>query len=235
MPRPPRIELVDVPQHIVQRGNNRQATFFADSDFRFYKECLRDAANKHGCEVHAYVLMRNHVHLLITPRQANATAKFMQSLGRRYVRYVNDRHGRTGTLWEGRYRASVVESERYLLACCRYIELNPVRAEMVKDPADYPWSSYRRQVLGEPDDEVVDHPLYLALGNTAAARRQAYGAVFRQAIDAALLKDIRQSVNRCGVLGSEPFKDHLEAVLSRPVRPGRRGRPVKQSRPETGN
>jgi putative transposase len=233
MPRPPRYNLSGVPQHVVQRGNNRQATFFDDEGYRFYKDCLRQAADKHGCAVHAYVLMRNHVHLLITPSHGNGLAKLMQSIGRRYVRYVNDRHGRSGTLWEPRYRAALVEAEPYLLTCTRYIELNPVRAGMVADPADHPWSSYRRHALGEPDRVVTDHPLYRALGRTKAERQAAYRAQFRHGIDAGRLRDIRESVQRCGVLGTERFKDQLEAALSRRVRPGKPGRPRKRRAAET--
>jgi putative transposase len=173
MPRPPRYNVAGVPQHVVQRGNNRQATFLDEADYRVYKDCLRAATDKHGCDVHAYVLMSNHVHLLLTPRQDGGPAKAMQSIGRRYVRHVNDRRGRTGTLWEARYRAALIESEPHLLSCTRYIELNPVRAGMVRDPADYPWSSYRHHALGEPDDVVTDHPPFSGAG--ADRRRAADG------------------------------------------------------------
>jgi putative transposase len=173
------------------------------------------------------------VYLLISPRRGNGPAKAMQSIGRRYVRYVNDRHDRTGTLWEARYRAALIEPAPYLLACYRYVELNPVRAAMVDSPADYPWSSYRCHALGEPDHVVTDHPLYLALGRTSAERQAAYRDLFRQAIDPAHLAEIRETVQRSGVLGTERFKDELEAALSRPVRPGKPGRPRKRPEVET--
>ena len=137
MPRQPRYALAGFPQHVIQRGNNRSATFYAEQDYRVYLECLAEACHVHETALHAYVLMTNHVHLLMTPGKTNGLAKVMQSLGRRYVRYVNDTYRRTGTLWEGRYKASVIDTEHYLLACYRYIEMNPVRAGLVAHPADY--------------------------------------------------------------------------------------------------
>jgi putative transposase len=155
MARLSRFVLPGQPQHIIQRGNNRQNVFFAEDDYRFYLEKLADACRKYDCRLHSYVLMTNHVHLLITPMTETGIGKVMQSLGRSYVQYVNFRHRRTGTLWEGRYRATLLDSERYLLTCHRYIELNPVRAGMVADPAAYPWSSYRHNALGEPTLEEI--------------------------------------------------------------------------------
>ena len=228
MPRQPRFNLPDIPQHVIQRGNNRQATFFGEDDYHCYLECLRGAADKSQCEVHAYVLMTNHVHLLVTPRTPNAVSTLMQALGRSYVWHVNSTHQRTGTLWEGRYNASLVDSERYLLACYRYIELNPVRANMVEDAADYPWSSYRHHALGERSDVIVDHPLYEALGTSQDQRRTAYREFFRSQMDDGLLHAIRVAVNRGGVLGSERFTDHIDATLGRRVRPAKPGRPRKR-------
>jgi len=178
MPRPPRYPLGGVPQHVIQRGNNRQPAFFHQDDFRFYLDCLGEAAAKHSCEIHAYVLMTNHVHLLMTPCQVNGVAKVMQSLGRRYVRHINSTYQRSGTLWEGRYKASLVESEIYLLTCSRYIELNPVRANLVTDPAEYSWSSYQWYALGKSDPLITDHAVYLELGRTDEERRKAYRELF---------------------------------------------------------
>lgn len=225
MPRPPRYPLIGVPQHVIQRGNNRQPTFFAEDDFRFYLEALKAATTTHDCAVHAYVLMTNHVHLLMTPRRTDAIAKVIQSLGRRYVQYMNSTYQRSGTLWEGRYKACVVESEAYLLACSRYIELNPVRSKLVADPANYPWSSYHWHALGKSDPLITDHAVYLALGSTNEERRQAYCRLLRDHLDPARLQEIRESLNQCRVLGSERFKDQIEAILSRRVRPGKAGRP----------
>jgi putative transposase len=216
----------------MQRGNNRQPTFFIEDDFRFYRDCLKEAATDHHCEIHAYVLMTNHVHLLMTPHRANAIAKVIQSLGRRYVQYINSTYQRSGTLWEGRYKASVVESETYVLLCSRYIELNPVRSNLVTDPAEYPWSSYQWHALGKSDPLITDHPAYLALGHTDEERHEAYRGLFRDQVDPARLQEIRESLNQCRVLGSERFKDEIEAVLSRRVRPGKAGRPKTKVEPK---
>jgi len=161
MARKPRFNLVGQPQHVIQRGNNREACFYAAQDYRFYLCCVGEAARKFACDVHAYVLMTNHVHLLVTPRAEQAIGNLMQSVGRRYVRYINHVYRRTGTLWEGRYKASLIDSERYLLACYRYIELNPVRAAMVASPAQYRWSSYRCNAVGKTDTLITPHVQYL--------------------------------------------------------------------------
>jgi putative transposase len=223
---------VDVPQHVIQRGHNRQTVFLYQDDYSLYLQCLHDAAAAYHSVIHAYVLMTNHVHLLMTPHRTDSLAKVMQSLGRRYVPYINTTYQRTGTLWEGRYRASVVEAEGYLLACYRYIEFNPVRAGMVPEPAAYPWSSYRWHALGAPDPVVTDHALYLALGNTPQERQQAYQALCQGQISADLFQEIRATLQQGRVLGSERFKDSIEAALARRVRPGKAGRPRKGQRPQ---
>lgn len=229
MPRLPRFNLLDVPQHIIQRGNNRQACFFSEEDYRYYLECLREAAAQHGCDIHAYVLMTNHVHLLATPTKDQAVTKMMQSLGRRYVQYVNHQYRRTGTLWEGRYRASLVQSERYVLTCYRYIELNPVRAQgMVDHPGDYPWSSYQANAYGRGDEWLIPHAEYRQLGVTVPERQFAYRGLFDMALDPSQLHEISQSANQGVVLGSERFRDEIEAALSVRARPGKRGRPIKK-------
>jgi putative transposase len=227
MPRPPRYPLAGVPQHVIQRGNNRQPVFFHEEDYRMYLACLQDAAATYNSAVHAYVLMTNHAHLLMTPRQSDSLAKVMQSIGRRYVQYINTTYQRTGTLWEGRYRASLVEAGEYLLACYRYIELNPVRAGMVQDPVEYSWSSYRRHALGQSDSVITDHALYLALGSTARERCMAYRVLAQDHLHASLLQEIRATLHQGRVLGTERFKDAIETVVARRVRPGRAGRPRK--------
>ena len=232
MPRLPRFNLVGVPQHIIQRGNNRQACFFDEDDYLFYLECLRDAAARAGCDIHAYVLMTNHVHLLATPQQADAASRMMQSVGRRYVQHVNRRHQRTGTLWEGRYRASLVEAERYLLTCYRYIELNPVRArDMADRPDDYRWSSYKANAHGTGDAWLTPHPLYQRLGQTGAERRAAYRELVTAGLDTDELQEIRNSTRQGVVLGSETFREQIETALKQRTRPGSRGRPRKRSQP----
>ena len=218
IPRQPRYPLAGIPQHVIQRGNNRQATFYANGDNRFYLNCLKQAADRYGC----------YVHLLMTPQQPGAIAKVMQSVGRRYVQYVNYLYQRSGTLWEGRYKASLVDSERYLLTCYRYIELNPVRANMVAEPADYRWSSYRAHALGRVDNLIIDHAGYTALGESAAARCAVYRSHFEHVLDKDILSAIRSTLNECRVLGDERFKDQIEAALNRSVRAGQRGRPRKR-------
>jgi putative transposase len=228
MPRKPRFRLPGVPQHVIQRGNNRQTCFFGSKDYRLYLDWLGQACDKYGCVVHAYVLMSNHVHLLVTPERPGAVGLVMQSLGRRYVRYVNNSYRRTGTLWEGRYKASLVEDETYLLTCYRYIELNPVRARMVERPGDYRWSSYAYNALGRFDPYLTPHPVYLRLGNHPEERRHAYSGLFPPGLDEDLLKTIREALDQELVLGSERFKDVIEATQKRRARPGKSGRPRRE-------
>ena len=195
MARPPRLELPDVPLHVVQRGNNRAACFFNDVDRRFYLKCLREAAASRGCAVHAYVLMTNHVHLLVTPPEEGAVGAMMQDIGRRYVRVINTLHGRTGSLWEGRFKSSLIDSERYLLTCHRYIEANPVRAGMVAHAAHYAWSSYGHFAGTRADASITEHPLYLALGRSESDRRAAFAALSNQPLAERELEQIRAAIN----------------------------------------
>jgi len=227
MARPPRLELPGVPLHVVQRGNNRAACFFNDTDRRFYLKCLRNAAASRECAVHAYVLMSNHVHLLVTPSEKGAVGTMMQDIGRRYVRIINAIHGRTGSLWEGRFKSSLIDSERYLLICHRYIEANPLRAGMVAHAGEYPWSSHSHFAGARVDPLITEHPLYLALGSTDSARRTAFGALSNQPLAPHVLDEIRAAINTDSALGSDDFMDQAEATLGRSVRPPRRGRPAK--------
>jgi putative transposase len=229
MARRARFCLPDVPLHIVQRGNNRQPTFFSDDDRVLYLECLRQAAERNNCDVHAYVLMKNHVHLLVTPYTSNGASRLMQALGSRYVWFVNQLHGRTGTLWEGRFRASLIESEAYLLTCYRYIELNPVRAHLVNAPDEYRWSSYRHHVLGVEDGIVRDHPLYLGLGETQQERSRVYHELVQQQLQASTLHEIRKSLNDDTILGSKRFEDLVTRASHRLIRRPVRGRPRKHA------
>jgi putative transposase len=178
MPRPLRFILPGHTLHLIQRGNNRAACFVDDADRQHYMAALLHASERAHCAIHAYVLMLNHSHLLVTADDAMAPARMMQSLGRKYVPYFNKRYGRTGTLWEGRYHSSLIDSERYFLQCSRYIEMNPVRAGIVNEPGTYRWSSFRSNAEGHPDALVRRHPVYLALGRCTAARRTAYRALF---------------------------------------------------------
>ncbi len=227
MPRQPRLDLPDVAQHVVQRGNNRLPCFFIEADYRRYLINLRDAAQKHGCAVHAYVLMTNHVHLLVTPRASGGVSRMMQSLGRRYVGYINRTHQRTGTLWEGRYKSCLVDSERYALACHRYIELNPVRAAMVPAPRAYRWSSYHHNALGTHDPLLTPHVEYLALAGNDKQRQTVYRGLFENTINNKRLTAIRTHLQQQRALGTPQFQAHVEAVLGCRAVVQPRGRPKK--------
>jgi putative transposase len=178
MPRRPRIHLPGLPLHVVQRGHNRDACFFAEEDHLVYREWLGEACKATGCALHAYVQMTNHVHLLLSPPEPEAVSRLMISLGRRYVQYINKTYHRTGTLWDSRYKSSLVQADAYLLLCQRYIELNPVRATMVDDPAHYRWSSYRANGLGQPDSLLTPHVVYSSLGTNEADRLANYRSLF---------------------------------------------------------
>lgn len=225
MARRPRLDLPGIPQHVIQRGNNRAVCFFDVEDYVAYLDFLSQASDKAGCSIHAYVLMTNHVHLLATAQEQRGMARMMQSLGRRYVRYVNDTYRRTGTLWEGRFRSTLVDSERYLLACYRYIELNPVRAALVSDPLEYPWSSYSHHVGACVDPLVGDHEVFLAIGRDPEQRAARYRELCQQGLREAELRRIRDRTNRGYVLGSKRFTRQIEAALRRRVTPGKPGRP----------
>lgn len=215
MPRPPRAVLPGAPLHLIQRGNNRSACFVDDVDRTHFQVALRETGELAGCAIHAYVMMTNHVHLLVTARDATSPSRMMQALGRRYVRFFNDRHGRSGTLWEGRFRSTMVDSERYFLTCSRYIETNPVRAGLVFAPETYRWSSFRSNALGEADPIVTRHRLFTALGTSPEQRRSAYRALFDEALDASVIEAIRHASHAGTVLGSTQTREALERALRR--------------------
>lgn len=224
MPRRPRILLADYPLHIVQRGINREPCFFAEEDYQCYLHWLEEAARACGCAIHAYVLMTNHVHLLLTPQISGSPSRLMQSVGRRYVQYVNRFYRRSGSLWEGRYKSSVVQAENYLLACMRYIELNPVRAGMVIDPGQYRWSSYRHNGLGQAEPRIKPHERYLALAETDETRRAVYRGLFRRELDDDAASDIREAMKLGMPLGSNRFAEAICARLGVRSNSGKRGR-----------
>jgi putative transposase len=220
MPRQPRYSIAGFPQHVIQRGNNRQTIFFDDRDHQRYLDNLAEVSTATGCRIHAFVLMTNHVHMLVTPPSTHSVSEMMQGLGRRYVGYINRTYGRTGTLWEGRFKSCLVSSDEYLLACMRYIELNPVRAGMIGLPGDYKWSSFRTNALGEntPFPGVQPHAVYRGLGSNVRARLQAYRALFESNLKFKDIEEIRAATNSCLVLGGDSFKDRLEQQLQRRVR-----------------
>ena len=232
MPRRPHIHLAGVPLHIVQRGHNRDACFFVDDDYLAYRHWLGEALKESGCALHAYVLMTNHVHLLLSPPQPQDVPRLIISLGRRYVQYINKTYRRTGTLWDSRYKSSLVQEDTYLLLCQRYIELNPVRAAMVDDPAHYRWSSYAANALGQSDSLITPHPLYTAMAADDAGRRENYRALFRSQIDSSAIADIRLALGQSQPLGNARFMDTIEQMTGQRRKAKPRGRPRMQ-RPES--
>lgn len=218
MARMPRVTYPGLPHHVIQRGNNRSAIFFDDGDYRTYLNWLAESMQRFGCSLHAYVLMTNHVHLLLTPKFDSSISRTLQSLGRRYVRYINGVYGRTCTLWEGRYKSSIVQSEQYLLACYRYIEPNPVKAGMVTHPGEYRWSSYAHNGLGKLEPLIEEHEEYLRLGTGRNERFEVYRGLFSGSMEDSQLSTIRESANRNQVLGNDRFKDEIECHLKRKVR-----------------
>ena len=223
MARLPRIGAPGIPQHIIQRGNDRQLCFGGESDFPAYAHWLEESAQTSGVAIHAWVIMSNHINLLVTPETSDAVSHMMQTLGRRYVRYFNRSYQRTGTRWEGRFKSCVVDATDYLLVCQRYIELNPVRAGIAHDPGDYPWSSYRANGWGRPTKLWTPHPTYCELGASAAEQAAAYRALFVGQLDSTLLKQIRLATNQGMALGAERFKEEVERLTQRRVNPLKRG------------
>lgn len=223
MPRRPRFVVPGQPHHVIIRGVNRDPIFYDDADHRCYLKRLKEAIDKHECDLHAYVLMTNHVHLLISPSTEQGIGKTIQMLGRYYVQYFNTTYGRTGTLWEGRYKSALVDTERYLLTCYRYIELNPVRAQMVMHPSEYPWSSYRCNGAGQVNPLITRHDKYNALGRTDEARQAGYRALFKAHISDKQLDEIRAATHKEWVLGSDYFKEKIEQQLQRRAMPLPRG------------
>lgn len=225
MPRRARLTVPGIPWHIIQRGNNRTPCFYAAEDYRRYLHTLREMAKRFECAVHAYVLMTNHVHLLLTPTRKESAGLLMKHLGQRYVQYINRCYDRTGTLWEGRFRSCLAQSDRYVLTCYRYIELNPVRAKMVAHPRDYLWSSYGANAEGRTDPLLTPHPNYLSLGFQDSDRHHAYRELFSANLEPERIAEIRQATNGNYALGDDRFRAEIAGMLSRRVTPGVGGRP----------
>jgi putative transposase len=225
MARLPRYAAPDIPQHVVQRGNNRSAIFAIEYDVQFFAECLKTACDRNECRVHAYVFMTNHVHLLMSPSTEIGISKVMHWVCGRYAQWFNARYQRTGALFEGRYRATVVETEAYLFACYRYIELNPVRAGLSASPDEFRWSSYAANALGALDSIVVPHDQYRLLGADSNARQAAYRGLFQNALTEETVRAIRDATNRGWALGTQRFRDEIADLVRRRTQPLRKPRP----------
>ncbi len=222
-----RIAPVGVTEHILHRGNNKQDCFVEEEDMKAYLSWLTEYSVKYKVDVHAWVLMSNHVHLLCTPQEPEAISKMMQSMGRMYVRYFNNAYQRSGTLWEGRYKSCLIESN-YLLELYRYIELNPVRAGMVNEPSEYSWSSYQCNGFGKRSKLQSPHELYNALGRSKKKRLESYQLLLDIDVEEVLLDDIRKSINKGVALGSVRFTNKIEKLTGKRVTQAQRGRPRNQ-------
>ncbi|MDH5500727.1 MAG: transposase [Gammaproteobacteria bacterium] len=230
LPRPIRLNLPGIPQHVTQRGNNRNSCFFSNADYQLYLDLLAKSCEKHDCSLHAYVLMTNHVHFLMTPKVADGVSLVIRDVGRDYVRTVNKKYGRTGTMWEGRFKSSPVDSDFYCLACYRYIELNPVRAGIVERPENYRWSSYRFNALNVQCAHVVPHETWNLLGQSETDRKHAYRKLFETELDQNKLEEIRYGVRKGLPIGNRNFRQEIESTLSIAIGSGKRGRPRKSER-----
>lgn len=222
MARQARFRLSGQPQHVIQRGNNRMAIFTSSADYVRFRRKLHEACTQHDCVVHAYVLMTNHVHLLMTPATPQGIGRVMQSVGTSYAQYFNASQHRTGAFWEGRYRAIPIDTEQYLLACYRYIERNPVRAGLVSDAAHHRWSSYRANAFGEGDSLVTPHERYLALGVDSRMRQAFYRALHEDDLSPTALDEVRAAITSGNALGSEGFRREIAQLAGRPAGPSRR-------------
>lgn len=227
MARLPRLVLPNQPHHIIQRGNDRRLIFREEEDYQRFLAWLKESSRFYSVAIHAYVLMPNHLHLLATPGDNEGLAQMMQKLGRFYVPWFNNKYERTGGLFQGRFRTSLVDSERYFLTCSRYVELNPVRAQLVSNPLDYPWSSYAHHAGTRVDPIVTDHLLYWSLGNTPFQREAAYMDLVQQGLSSEELDTINKAVLKGQPLGSHNFKADLERKTQRQVLPAKLGRPFK--------
>lgn len=225
MARLPRLTLPGYPHHVIQRGNNRQPIFSRLADYQYLLKLLDESARKFAVDVHAYVLMSNHFHLLATPQTDIGLPQMMQAVGRSYVRYFNDLQQRTGTLWEGRYRSTLIQTEHYLLACMAYIDLNPVRAGMVAEAADYPWSSHGLYLGSRRDKLITPHPLYWELANTPFGREVAYAELVRAGVSPDQQAALTRSTLAGWALGDSDFVADLQKRTVRRVEKNKAGRP----------
>ena len=229
MARLPRLVVAGQAHHVIQRGTGRQLVFRSADDFSRMLEMLADVARKFDLAIHAYVLMGNHFHLLLTPADRSSLSAGMQALGRSYVRYFNDRNGRIGALWEGRFKATFIESERYLFTCMSYIDLNPVRAALAAHPSEYAWSSYGHNAGLRRDPIIKEHPLFWALGNTPFARQAAYREIVDAGISLVDQAGLTEATLKGWGFGTPSYLQSLAASLVRRTSPLKKGRPFKQA------
>jgi len=227
MPRLPRLNIINNPHYISQCGHNNQPCFFCEEDYEYYLECLSKASHQYQCKIHAYVLLENSIQLLVTPMIHSGISSLMQSIGRRYVQYINHKYKRSGTLWGGRYKACVIDAIGYLLTLYQYIENAPVRKGLVDSPVDYPWSSYHYHILGGFTNIIVDHSIYLRLGESATERSSRYIEQLRFPLNSLLLRYINEKLSGDVVLGGDNFVSEIEDLADHKIRPLKRGRPKK--------
>ena len=232
MPRIARSVIADIPYHIIHRGNNRQKIFFCVGDYKYFLSLLEEAKKKYKCRLYSYVLMSNHIHLLLeSPQVTENLAKYIKLIAQKYTQYINKIYKRTGALWEGRFKSSLVSKDNYLLACSRYIEMNPVRANIVKDPKDYRWSSYRYKIGQKEGETFLDlDPLYMDLGRDKIERQRYYQEWFKKSIPTQEWDLIRKTINKNGIFGSTQFKEKMEKLLGRKLEIRERGRPRKDKK-----
>lgn len=228
MPRKPRFYVPGMPVHVMQRGHNREAVFFSEQDYLEYLRCLKHAADQYGCKIHGYVLMTNHIHLLVSPENKDSIGQLFQGLGRHYVRYINETYDRQGGLWEGRYKGNIIQSQTYLLACMRYIEMNPVRAGMVDHPEKYRWSSYTANALGADNAILSEHEEYINLATSSDQRQKVYQGLFDDNLETEAVDFLRQSLQSGTPLGNAQFITQVETTIGGKVGCIRPGRPKKQ-------
>lgn len=227
MARLSRYYIKNQPQHIIQRGINQQDIFFDEIDYQYYLDCLHAAAFNNGLKIHAYVLMPNQVNILASPALENSISRTLQSLGRNYVQHFNDNYDNQGTLWEGRYRATVLDPSEYLLSCCRYIENSPVRSGLTKNPKAYQWSSYAHNALGKTEEDITEHKIYKELGKSEKERREAYRNYFKTPHTEQELTTISDATNKGWALGNAKFIKKIEKITNRRASPLPKGRPKK--------
>jgi putative transposase len=225
MPRPRRVDLAGISQHVVQRGVDRRPCFVHQVHYLTYLRYLLEESQRFACAIHAYVLMCNHVHLLLPPAEARGVGRLMQGLGRRYVTFFNKNMDRSGTLWDGRYKSCLVDSTTYLLRCYRYIELNPVRAGICSQAEGHRWSSYHSNGLGKSDPLVAPHPEFLALAAYEDERTRSYRSLVATGCPTSDIEAIRAMTSQYRAVGTEEFKRSMEHRCGRPMGFARRGRP----------